>query len=228
MRYEISMTALLPLATKPGSLTDIVFESLRNAIVDKRLAPGQRLNESKLATQLRVSKTPVREALLRLESIGLVIAHATQGLQVIERSREAIQYAYEVRSGLEAFAASLAATRATSQQRDAIVDAATGSLTCADPDDSWRRLSDRTFHSLISAAAGNPRLSVLIDNHYALTWALRERDVRSAAETLECARQHVRVADAIKAGDGSAAATAMATHLSTLCDLVLEAADSGT
>src|ERR1043166_7375335 len=70
---------LAPLTEKPESLTQLVYQALRDAIISKRLPPGERVSEASLARQLRVSKTPVREALLRLHAIGLVEADGGRG-----------------------------------------------------------------------------------------------------------------------------------------------------
>ncbi|HEY1347140.1 MAG TPA: GntR family transcriptional regulator, partial [Streptosporangiaceae bacterium] len=74
---------LAPLTDKPESLTQIVYQTLRDAIISKRLLPGERVSEASLARQLRVSKTPVREALLRLQAIGLVEADGARGGRIV-------------------------------------------------------------------------------------------------------------------------------------------------
>ena len=101
---EVTGFALPPLAGRPSSLTTRVFAEIRDKIVDATLPPGSRVSESVLADQLRVSKTPVREALLRLRHIGLVEPSST-GLRVIQPSAKAIRDAYEFRAGVEAIAA---------------------------------------------------------------------------------------------------------------------------
>jgi DNA-binding GntR family transcriptional regulator len=230
MRYGVPDTRsdqpapLSPLISKPGSLTRMVFDSIRDAIVSKQLPPNARLSEARLASQLNVSKTPVRESLLRLEHIGLAVADPTRGLRVIQPSREDIEIAYEVRAGLESLAARIAAKRADSEMRDRLLEAAVGSLACAElRDDGGRRAWDRTFHRRVAEAAANPRLAALIEDHYLLTWALRQRDVQGATEGVECARQHIEIAESISRGDSCAAAEGMLAHLNTLQQLVLAA-----
>ena len=108
---------LAPLTEKPESLTQLVYQALRDAIISKRLPPGERVSEASLARQLRVSKTPVREALLRLHAIGLVEADGGRGGRIVRPSAELIRHTYEVRGALESLAARLAAERATPAQR---------------------------------------------------------------------------------------------------------------
>ena len=225
MQYETEGDGeLAPLSTARENLTTLVFDSICNAIVTKKLAPGMRLSEASLAKQLNVSKTPVRESLLRLENIGLVVAHRSQGLQVIEPSEDIILEAYEVRAGLESFAARMAADRANTSTGESLTKAAAGSLSCAEVlDENGRREWDRTFHSLVAEAAENPRLTVLIRDQYLLTWTLRQRDTRRAADGVECASQHVEIAKAISDGDGLAASEGMLEHLTMLRHLVLDA-----
>jgi len=214
--------ALRPLTAKPETLSVLVYDSIRSAIVNKQLAAGERLSEAKLAARLQVSKTPVREALLRLETIGLAVANGVNGLRVVTPSRENVRHAYEVRQSLEALAAGLAAERANDEQRERIGEAASCSLSCAEAENTTDRLRwDRTFHAVIAEAADNPRLATLIQDHYLLTWALRQRDIPQARDSADCARQHVVVADAIRAGDAAAASAAMAAHLELLRSMVL-------
>src|SRR2546427_502394 len=92
---------LAPLTEKPESLTQIVYQALRDAIISKRLPPGERVSEASLARQLRVSKTPVREALLRLHAIGLVEADGGRGGRIVRPSAELLRHTYQVLGTLE-------------------------------------------------------------------------------------------------------------------------------
>src|ERR1700761_2117542 len=165
--------ALEPLGARPGSLTEIVFGRTRDAITSKALAPGSRVSESSLAGMLHVSKTPVREALLRLCYVGLV-EPTTRGLRVVLPNSTIIRNAYEVRIGLETVAAQLAATRATDEQRAAIIAAASSSLQFARAEDSegfahW----DREFHLSVAAASGNDLLAKAVEDSVTLAFTLR-------------------------------------------------------
>src|SRR5213592_4799191 len=155
-----------PLTEKPESLTQIVYQTLRDAIISKRLPPGERVSEASLARQLRVSKTPVREALLRLQAIGLVEADGARGGRIVRPSADLIRHIYEVRGALESLAARLAAERATPAQRSELIEFAATSLGAAQGQDTdGFRQHDGAFHDLLAAAA-NPYLARLIDNAY--------------------------------------------------------------
>ena len=224
MAQQLAPHQLAPLTEKPESLTQIVYQTLRDAIISKRLPPGERVSEAGLARQLTVSKTPVREALLRLNTIGLIEADGGRGGRIVRPSAELIRNIYEVRGSLESLAAQLAASRATQAQRSQLTELATASLIAARKGDvdGFRR-HDETFHDVLAAASANPYLARLIDNAYTLTAAARQRDVPSAGDSVDCATGHVRIAEAIAGGDTAAAAAAAAAHVEMVGQLVLQA-----
>ena len=96
-------------------LRDVVFENLRGAIVEGRLKPGERLMEVQLAEQLGVSRTPVREAIRKLELEGLVVMLPRKGAYVANMSLKDLIDVLEIRASLEGLAASLAAERITDE-----------------------------------------------------------------------------------------------------------------
>ena len=215
---------LAPLTEKPESLTQIVYQTLRDAIISKRLPPGERVSEASLARQLRVSKTPVREALLRLHAIGLVEADGGRGGRIVRPSAELIRHTYEVRGALESLAARLAAERATPAQRSQLLELAAASLAAAQVQDldGFRR-HDEAFHDVLAAASANSYLARLIDNAYTLTAAARQRDVPRAGDSTDCATGHIRIAEAIAGGDAAAATAEAAAHVEMVGRLVLQA-----
>lgn len=216
-----------PLDVHRDSITDRVFDEIRQAIVDRRLQPGQRLSEARLATMLGVSKTPVRETLIRLQHVGLVEPGSGSGLRVVQPSAKVVQDAYEVRRGLESLAAGLAAERAGDDVRRKIREAADQGLACTLASDEPGRLgADRILHTLIATGSGNVKLAADIEDYYVLTWALRQRDVPELSESAQCGEQHQRVAAAISDGDAPAAQEAMAEHLNTLLERVLAVLES--
>lgn len=219
---------LAPVEARRESVTDQVFEAIRAAIVNRELPPGERLSEARLAAKLQVSKTPVRETLIRLQHVGLVEADSVRGLRVVRPSTRVVQDAYEVRGGLESLAAELTAKKADDQLRRQLREAADSGLACTlASDDAGQRTSDRTLHNLIASGSGNKRLAADIDDYYILTWALRQRDVPEMAESEECARQHQTIAAAISRGAGEAARSAMTEHVNTLRERVLAALGTG-
>src|SRR4249920_540024 len=102
-----------PSGSHPRSRADFVYESLRDAISDGRIAAGERVREEEVARNLGVSRTPVREALQRLQQRGLLEIGAGRGLLVASLSQQQVIELYAMRQILEGSAARFAATHAT-------------------------------------------------------------------------------------------------------------------
>jgi DNA-binding GntR family transcriptional regulator len=205
------------------SLTEQVYDAIRDAIVSKALPPGIRLSEAALAEKFGVSKTPVREALLRLGAVGLVesVAGATR---VVTPSRDRIRHAYEVRGGHEFTAARLAAARAGRRDVAALEQVAEQSVMSAEAGDAMGfREFDARFHRSVARAASNPLLTLLVENSFSLTWALRRRDVPVTGDSIDCARQHVSIAGAIREHEAQRASMEMLAHIEKVMNMVLDA-----
>ncbi|MGW3627103.1 GntR family transcriptional regulator [Streptomyces sp. NPDC000880] len=216
-------TGLPPLAPRAENLTEVVFEAIRDGIVDKVLTPGARVSEAKVASQLNVSKTPVREALLRLRQIGLV-EPAERGLTVIRPSVKAIRDAYEFRAGIERTAAQYAAHRATTEEHERMLEIARTSLKYAQArDGALFRQYDREFHEAMACCARNAVLEQAVKDSLVLTSALRERDVPASGDSVTCAQEHIHIAQAIRVGDAETAARKAADHIHHVMAMVLAA-----
>lgn len=222
------MTGLPTIDSRPENLSDQVYQAIRQAITGKALKPGSIITEAQLAKDLGVSKTPVREAFLRLREIGLLQPLATRGVRVIEPTPESVGQAYEVRKILESAAAGLAAERATPAQQVELADAAQRSLDAARLFDSasftrW----DATFHDVLWRASHNVDLARLADNAYARTSALRAMDAPSEGDSISCAEQHVAIAAAVGRGDAARAAEVMAQHVEDVFGFLTPALRAG-
>jgi DNA-binding GntR family transcriptional regulator len=203
----------LAVNTNVESLTERVYVALREAIVSKRLAPGETVTEAKLAAQLGISKTPVREALLKLRESRLVEPNGRRGLRIVQPSIDAVRDAVQIREGLEGIAARLAAERADSNQRDRILKAAQASYQgdapiAHDDKSDW----DWHFHDLVSAAAGNEHLRQMIADVRAFTETLQRRDVHFDNTRMRATELHLEVAAAISEGRADQAEDAMRRH----------------
>jgi len=163
------------------SLSEHVYDSIRDAIISRRLAPGDRVTEAKLASELEVSKTPVREALLRLEYIGLIEADGMRGGRIVVPSVQSIRCAYETRSGVECQGARIVAGAGDDGDIGRIRKFADRCLEAAERGDRVGfREYDRKFHLALADATDNPLLSKLIHDAFDLTSTLRQRDVPAA------------------------------------------------
>lgn len=145
--------------------TDLVADSIRSAILSGRLKPGETLVERRLAEQLGVSKTPVREAMIGLAATGLVVLSPNRGVTVRVLAPDDLRKAYEVRLLLEPWAVG----RATRLDAQAIAAAARKALdeaaTLLSGDDPTAlSLANRRFHRALYSACGNELVTTQLDN----------------------------------------------------------------
>lgn len=191
LKFEVSMSEYLP-------LRDVVFNTLRQAILRGDLKPGERLMEISLANKLGVSRTPVREAIRKLELEGLVLMIPRRGAEVAQITEKSLRDVLEVRRALEELAVQLACERMTEQALDELNQAAKAfEKILGDKDITAVAEADVAFHDVIYMATGNQRLISLLNN-------LREQMYRYRVEYLkrrECHAQllaeHKEIIDAI-------------------------------
>ncbi len=217
-------SSLQPLREHHQSLTQLVADRIRDAILSREFPPGTRITEATLATRLGVSKTPVREALLRLQYIGVMEPDGPRGGRIVGASAKAIVDAYQIREALEAQAARLSATYATEKDLSSIQTASARAMEAASDGrvEEFRKW-DRRFHHAVASAAHNDRLAEMIHDALLLTWTVRRRDVPLADDSPECAKQHVVIAESIIDRRGQEAAEAMASHIAHVRDILVAA-----
>jgi DNA-binding GntR family transcriptional regulator len=218
------VSGLVPLTAKLETIGDMVYEALLAALTTGMIPLGGQLSEASLASQLNVSKTPVREALLRLKEIGLVTSVEMRGLRVVERSEELLQSAFDVRGAVEAGIARLAAERAEASEAKALVATARESIRAAQRNDvvAFREL-DGQFHTLVAQVARNQRLAAIGENASLLTRVLRERFAPSKGDATACGRAHLQIAEAVRSRDSQGAGDAAFSHVRFVQGLVQRA-----
>ena len=146
-------------------LRDVVFNTLRDAILTGKLVPGERLMENQLAEKLGVSRTPVREALRMLELENLVELVPRKGAQVLDMSEKDITNILEVRSALEGLATSLACKKMTKEDLQQLKNMEVDfEKAVADNDVDHVVDIDEDFHDLIFAATENDKLINIFRN----------------------------------------------------------------
>lgn len=193
-------------------LSDDVLETLKGLIMEHRLAPEARVNIDALARELAVSPTPIREALARLESEGLVRKRPLAGYTVSPLlTRDEFTDMFDMRMVLEPTAARWAAERADGLSRTAVSREAMIPYELADRPYASLTAQDARFHALVAAAAASPLLADAIDRLHAHLHI--HRRYFPHAETGTTGREHQRIAEAISRGDPSAAEAAMRDHL---------------
>jgi DNA-binding GntR family transcriptional regulator len=213
-----------------STLGEDVYEALTALVLGHRLEPGDRINIEALARELDVSPTPVREALARLESDGLVRKRPLAGYTVTPLlSRQEFTDMFDMRLVLEGTAARWAAQRADPTQRQLIQAEAATTMTPGEPDaDGWSSHAaftklDARFHDLIAEATGNPLLRdgiARLHSHLHL-----HRLYFPFAQAGTTGEEHRDIAAMISAGDPDRAETAMRAHLSLARERHLAAFD---
>ena len=223
---KASVSDLTVEVERPKLIGEIVLERIRDLIVDKQLVPGQRVSENGLAARLKVSKTPVREALLQLRTVGLVTSE-NGALHVVRPSPRLVQQAYEVRAGLESLTAALAATRADEDELAAITEAANQSNVRAQADDiGGFRANDRMFHWLVASASKNDLAARQVMNYRDLCQALRQRDVMTDQVSRVCGQAHLDIAAAMRSHEAERSRDLMAEHILYVMARVLNSMQS--
>jgi DNA-binding GntR family transcriptional regulator len=207
-----------PISVRPlrrSTLGEDVYETLKASVLEYTLTPGERLNIDALARDLEVSPTPVREALARLESDGLVRKRALVGYRVSPLlTRAEFADMFDVRLLLECAAARWAAERATDEQRAELCAEAGRTVPPADDDRQWHAaftMLDAHLHDLVAQASGSPLLRDGITRlHAHLHLHRRYFPYEHTGPTNE---EHRRIAAAIRDGQPGAAEEAMREHL---------------
>lgn len=194
-----------------------VTRALRLAIVSMKIAPGEMLSEQDLAQRFGVSRSPVREALIKLSEAGLVRVLPQRGTQVVKISRAAVEDARFIRVAVECAVVREAAQKATpvmlaelnaSLTRQRRAQRATSS-------DDFMAL-DEEFHRLLAETAGRPAAWRMIEDVKPQMDRVRYLDVKQATPRHLIVAQHAMIVDAIKASDPVAAEKAMNQHLSEI------------
>ena len=178
-----------------------VYEELRSAIVEGRIRPNERLIEAELAERLDVSRTPIRESMLRLAADGLVISRR-RGWVVREHSPQEIQDIYEVRAALEGYAARLAAQRASDDMITEIVRIHKSYVAELQQTSRGHLIEHNdAFHNAVIAASGNARLAEQIQRNTAFYFVHRIAGFLSDDEVRNSIAGHQELVDALVARD---------------------------
>lgn len=198
---------------KPN-LTEQVYENLIQILISGELRPGDVIVERKIAERLNASRTPVREALGRLEAERLVFKQPNRGVTVSPFSTEALLEILNVRQLLEAEAARLAAGRVPAdkveQIRDRIIEL--GQKSSVSLAETWE--VDDMLHTAIAEASGNTLLAGLIRDLRRRTHVFNA--YRNPHDSRFDVKESLHILDAVAGGDPEKARTAMSTHISVV------------
>ena len=195
-------------------LRDVVFYTLRKAILRGDLQPGERLMEIRLANRLGVSRTPVREAIRMLELEGLVINLPRRGAQVSRITEKDLHDVLEVREGLEEIAVSLSCERISEQELRDLYQASRDFEALVETDDVTALAeADERFHAIIYRSTRNDRLVQLINNLREQMYRYRVEYLKDAANRATLVREHDELWKRISERSKEEAKVCMKTHI---------------
>jgi DNA-binding GntR family transcriptional regulator len=204
--------------------TNDAYAKVRAAIVENRYPPGHRLVEQRIAEELGLSRTPVREALRMLQAEGLVVSERNRGAMVRPLSETEVVDLYGLRIRLESYAVEVATERATEAELGALVDAA----------DAFRAVrmggdvhllhdANRRLHDGILAAAGHHRLTSMLARTVDIPLVFQAFQSFGPAEIERSDTFHHLIVEAMCRRDGDRASALMGEHIAQGRDAVLDA-----
>jgi DNA-binding GntR family transcriptional regulator len=204
----------LRLPAEAPSLAEAVAQAVRDGIAAGELVPSQTYSVYQLADVLGISRSPVREGMLRLAEAGLVEIRRNRGFRVLPPRAHDVEEIIEIRLALEPPAARKAAVHGTDEQHAAIraaLDVMAAAAARGDEAAFWP--ADRSLHDLLLRAAGNARAAAIVAQLRSTTALLGPPTTASGRALAQIHAEHEPVVTAVIARDGAAAETAMRLHL---------------
>ncbi|HYH01692.1 MAG TPA: GntR family transcriptional regulator [Bacillota bacterium] len=195
-------------------LRELVFESLREAIISGQLSPGERMMEIQLAEEMGVSRTPVREAIRKLELEGLVVMIPRKGAYVAGLSLKDVTDVFEIRGALEGLAAELAADRITEDELESLERYLVKISEDIEHGDLNRVVeTDTDFHTILYQASRNSRLSQIINNLREQIQRFRTTSLSFPGRMKTALEEHRKIVEAISSRDGELARKLAKEHI---------------
>jgi DNA-binding GntR family transcriptional regulator len=190
------------------------YNEIRRRILDNEMPAGTMMLEQELAALLEMSRTPVREALIRLSNEGMVEVRPRHGMRVLPVSADDMEEIYEILTALESSAAAKIAGRGLQPEEVAALRAAVGEMDAAlEADDlhAWARADER-FHATLLDACRNRRLKELVYQFWDQTYRVRMLTLRLRPKPVDSNRDHLALVEAIERRDPEEAARIHQKH----------------
>lgn len=221
---EQGIEKLLPVkldSYKP--LREVVFDAVREAIIQGVLSPGERLMEFQLAEQLGVSRTPVREAIRKLELEGFVIMIPRKGAYVAGISLKDIADVFEVRAAMEALAMVLAAERITEEELEELERILVSKTEVIELDEIEKFIElDKKFHDVLYRASRNQRLMQILINLQDEVHRFRSVSLASPGRMRAALDEHRQLVEALSERDLERAESLAWEHIENAENSLLE------
>ena len=217
LNFTVKMDEYLP-------LRDVVFNTLREAILRGELKPGERLMEIQLANKLGVSRTPIREAIRKLELEGLVLMIPRKGAEVAQITEKSLRDVLEVRRALENLAVQLACLRMSPQTLADLKAAARAFEEILGGEDVTAVAeADVAFHDVIYMATDNQRLISLLNNLREQMYRYRVEYLKKKEYHKQLLWEHQEIIRAIEAGEIDVATKITEQHIDNQVEAVSDA-----
>ena len=194
-------------------LADDVYEQILSAILSGEIVPGERLIQENIASQIDVSRTPVREAFLRLEREGVLETAGRGGFQIRNITEQEIQDLYLAREAVEGFAAKLLAGALSQKQVQNIEAAVRSEISLNSTHKEEHFHANRNIHRTIVAQAGNGILLDMFDSIWNRGISIRSFSAYRIPDDTDNREQHLELLDQIKLGPMVEAENAMVAHI---------------
>jgi DNA-binding GntR family transcriptional regulator len=211
------------------SIADQIYESLKNNIINGEVMPGEHLSEAELASTFSASRTPVREAFLRLEQDHLVERVAQAGVRVPVINRESIEDLYSMRAVLEAYAIELACERITPEEITTMKQIRAQAFELLKSSESSRDYVlkrflelNSLFHETIYQATGSQFLIKVINNLRAIVMSMRAKSIQADQAWQEVWDEHSRLVEHLERGEKESAVQLIKEHVANAASQAVE------
>jgi DNA-binding GntR family transcriptional regulator len=210
-------------------LRELVLEAIREAIKNGSLQPRERLMEIQLADELGVSRTPVREALRKLELEGFIVMVPRKGAYVSDLTMKDVADVFEIRAALEGLAAALAAERITEEELENMERLLVEKGEAINLDDIGKLVAvDTKFHEAMYQASRNERLSAIISNLREQIQRFRLTSLSIPGRKEDSLREHRNLLEAIQARDIQLARQLAQEHIENAENVLIDSLKKGT
>ncbi|MCI8579459.1 MAG: GntR family transcriptional regulator [Dorea sp.] len=214
--FNVTMNEYLP-------LRDVVFNTLRQAILRGELKPGERLMEIQLANKLGVSRTPIREAIRKLELEGLVLMIPRKGAEVADITEKSLKDVLEVRRALEELSVKLTCDRITKEEIKELEQAAENfRKTMKSKDITEIAEADVRFHDVIYTATKNQKLIQLLNNLHEQMYRYRIEYLKDEEVYPKLLKEHKEIIERINRGEKEEAARIVCEHIDNQVNAVMD------
>lgn len=214
--FQIQMNEFLP-------LRDVVFNTLRQAILTGELKPGERLMEIHLANRLGVSRTPIREAIRKLELEGLVIMIPRRGAEVAQITEKSMNDVLEVRRAMDALCVELACERISAEDLEKLRLACDAFAEAVKTKDVKKiAQADVKLHDIIVQATGNQRLVQLVNNLSEQMYRYRFEYIKDCSQHEKLIEEHRIIYESMVKKDKETASEAAKMHIDNQKKAIIE------